>query len=389
MVCDFYHDDQQYQENSLVKYYLKHGHDVIVIASTFTSIFEYYSDEYCKTNSRTVENLRGYQLIREPYSINVFNRLRKLVSFEKLLNDFVPDLIFVHGIPLNLIDPVAYKRKHPKVRLVYDSHADYTNSALNYISLNVLHKIIYRGILRKFKKYINDFYHVTPEGGLFCEQVYNIGRNNLSLLPLGADLDVIASVDKSEARNRVRGNLGIDPSDFVIVTGGKITRRKKLDLLISAFQLMQSQTAHLVIFGDSNDQALKDEILSLIEGDSRIHFVGWVKGLQVNDYFFASDVAVFPSSRSQSVLWQQAIGAGLPLILERSSVADPSYLNRHNNIILIDEIEMSAQMILKELTGLHDDPNLLLDMRRGAKLTTDEILSYEKIAERTLGAIDA
>jgi 1,2-diacylglycerol 3-alpha-glucosyltransferase len=387
MVCDFYHDDQQYQENSLVKYYLKHGHDVIVIASTFTSIFEYYSEEYCKTNSRTVENIGGYQIIREPYSINVFNRLRKLASFEKLLNDFVPDFIFVHGIPLNLIDPVAYKRKNPKVRLVYDSHADYSNSASNWISLTVLHKIIYRGVFQKFKKYIDDFFYITPSGGLFCEQVYNIGRNNLSLLPLGADLDVIAKVDKSEARSRVRGNLGIDPSDFVIVTGGKITRRKKLDLLIRAFQLMQLQTANLVIFGDSDDKALKDEIISLINGDSRIHFVGWVDGLQSYDYFLASDVAVFPSG--QSVLWQQAISSGLPLILERSSVADASYLNRYNNIILIDELEMSAQMILKELTGLHDDPNALLAMRRGAKLTTDDILSYEKIAERTLGAIDA
>ena len=387
MVCDFYHDDQQYQENSLVKYYLKHGHEVMVIASTFTSIFEYYSEEYCKTNPRTVENIGGYQIIREPYSINFFNRLRKLTNFEKLLDEFVPDIIFVHGIPLNLIDPVTYKRKNPKVRLVYDSHADYKNSASNKISLNVLHKIIYRWIFQKFKKYIDDFYYITPNGGLFFEQVYNISRNKLSLLPLGADLDVIASINKSEARNRIRFNLGIGPSDFVIVTGGKITRRKKLDLLIKAFKLMQLETANLVIFGDSDDQVLKDEILALINDNSRIHFVGWVNGLQSYDYFIASDIAVFPSG--QSVLWQQAIGTGLPLILGNSSREDPSYLNLYNNIILIDELEMSVQSISKELKGLYNDPKRLLSMRRGAEITSDEMLSYEKIAERSLGAIDA
>jgi glycosyltransferase involved in cell wall biosynthesis len=43
-----------------------------------------------------------------------------------------------------------------------------------------------------------------------------------------------------------------------------------------------------------------------------IIYVGWVKPGEIYQYYMASDVAVYPGG--QSVLWQQAIACGLPLI---------------------------------------------------------------------------
>ena len=45
MLCDFYFESLEYQENLLVRYYRKHGHEVVVIASTFDSVFDYYNED--------------------------------------------------------------------------------------------------------------------------------------------------------------------------------------------------------------------------------------------------------------------------------------------------------------------------------------------------------
>ena len=44
MLCDAYFDGLQYQENLLNKYYKKIGHEVIILASNFKDIFDYYAD---------------------------------------------------------------------------------------------------------------------------------------------------------------------------------------------------------------------------------------------------------------------------------------------------------------------------------------------------------
>jgi 1,2-diacylglycerol 3-alpha-glucosyltransferase len=382
MVCDFFHEDQQYQENILIKYYLKHGHDIVVIASTFTSVFKYYAGNYCKNSVGSVYSVNGYMVVREPYTINIFNRLRKLSNIKKILNEFLPDVIYVHGMPLNLIDPVAYKKANSECRVIYDSHADYSNSATNWISLYFLHKLIYKTIFKIYDKYIDKFFYITPDGGVFIEKVYNMDRDRISLLPLGADMDYIESVKKSDTRGRIRHDLGIGVDDLIIFTGGKIKRKKKIELLINAFKLIKSTLVQLVIVGDTNNNVYKNELLALIANDSRIHFIGWVDGLEVYDYLCAADVAVFPYG--QTVLWQQAIGTGLPLILGQHPGQDASYLNKNNNILLIGANELSAERICKELTSLYKNKEKLFSMKMAAKKTAIDFLSYEKIAQQTL-----
>jgi glycosyltransferase involved in cell wall biosynthesis len=107
-----------------------------------------------------------------------------------------------------------------------------------------------------------------------------------------------------------------------------------------------------------------------------------LSGQEVYDYMDASDFAVFPAS--QSVLWQQAIGMGLPLIVGQFKKQSVTYLNKNNNMIVIDEDDINAQEISKKIKLLIDNPELLNTMKTGAIKTSDEFLSYDKIARRTL-----
>lgn len=281
MICDFFHENQQYQENLLAKYYIKNGHNVTIIASTFTSIFDYYSNKYDHKRKSQTYNIGGYKIILQPYSINLLNKLRKLKNLKKLIYLESPDLIYIHGVPLNLIDPIAYKKKHKHCKVIFDSHADYSNSAKNWLSLNILHKIIYRFILRTYFKKLDNIFFITPNGGIFLNQVYRIPYSSMSILPLGADTDYISKILVEEINISIRRKLGIKLTDFVIFAGGKLTREKKLELVINSFFLLKNQAAHLILVGDTEDEIYKKEILELINSNPNIHFIGWVNGEKV------------------------------------------------------------------------------------------------------------
>jgi glycosyltransferase involved in cell wall biosynthesis len=127
----------------------------------------------------------------------------------------------------------------------------------------------------------------------------------------------------------------------------------------------------------------------MAKDNKQIHFTGWVKGDEMYDYMSASDIAVFPAG--QSVLWQQAIGMGLPLILGpvynangKIWIQDASYLNVNNNVIILDKDHVSAQEIARQIRRLIDNPDLLDSMKNGALKTAEEFLSYDKIVQQTL-----
>ncbi|KAA9041465.1 glycosyltransferase family 4 protein [Ginsengibacter hankyongi] len=382
MICDFFHENQQYQENLLAKYYLKQGHDVTIIASTFISVFDYYENNYNKKSKIHSCHINGYKLIRLPYSINFYNKLRKLENLKKYIDNELPDLIYVHGIPLNLIDPISYKKRNAGCKLIFDFHGDFSNSANNWLSLNVLHGIFYRVVMKMYFKNLDKIFYITPNGGEFLNKIYGIPFSHMSILPLGADTDYINLIKTRQTNISIREELGINHNDFVIFSGGKFVKEKKIELVIQSFFLIQSTVAHLIIVGDTKDETYKKEILELINSHPRIHYIGWVDGERVYDYMSACNVAVFPAS--QSVLWQQAIGVGLPLIIGQSLAQDVTYLNRNNHIFIIEKNSVTPEKIYSYLKLLMDDPNLLASMKLNAIKTTRDFLSYDKISEITI-----
>jgi 1,2-diacylglycerol 3-alpha-glucosyltransferase len=382
MICDFFHEKQQYQENLLVKYYLKLGHDVTIVTSTITSVFDYYSGNYDKNIKSHEYCLNGFTLIRLPFSINVLNKLRKLSKLKKVINKIEPDLIYVHTAPLNISPALSYKNKNKNCRVIFDSHADFSNSANNWMSLHLLHKIFYRIILNFLYKRIDKIYYVTPNGGEFLNKLYNIPHNKMELLPLGADIDYINEINEKNTGNIIRKDLNIGLSDFVIFSGGKLTRAKKIELVIKAFLLLNEKNTHLIIIGDTKDKIYREEILTLINSHPRIHFIGWVDGQKAYDYMSACDIAVFPAS--QSVLWQQAIGSGLPLIIGQIEGQDVSYLNKNENIFMLEKDAIHEIEICNLISLLYEDVNILLSMKKNAIKTTNEFLSYDLISKASI-----
>ena len=235
MLCDFYNENLEYQENLLTKYYTKHGHEVVVIASTYDSVFDYYSESH--DNSRPAKTYYDgkSKIIKLRYRFNFLNKLRAYTSILPILNSESPDLIFVHDIIPNMLEAVSFIKRHPECRMIMDYHADYSNSGKNWISLLILHGVIRKWYLDRSRKYISKIFPVVPAGVKFLHEVYKVPYDEMEVLPLGADTDLGKQCKSSENLSNLWAKYKLDANSKVILTGGKLGPRKQTEILIRAF----------------------------------------------------------------------------------------------------------------------------------------------------------
>ena len=254
MICDFFNTDQVYQENLLTKYYQKKGHEVVIIASKYDSIIDYYQQKSVNNINPSITVVNNIKIIRLNYRINLFNKVRLLNGISKKLKNEKPDVIYVHGFPLSLIPSSTYKKKNTQTKLIFDTHADYGNSGTNWISLNILHRLFYRTILKSQLKYIDNFFFVSPRGGDFVRNIYKIPKTHAKFLPLGADTDYIDYIKTKYSIENIKKQIGIISKSFVIFTGGKLQPAKRTELVIDAVNSLNNNEIHLIIIGKSIDK---------------------------------------------------------------------------------------------------------------------------------------
>lgn len=387
MLCDFFNEDLEYQENHLVDYYRRHGHEVIVVCSLYENVFDYYNDKPVDGPKQDYE-VNGARIVKLPYRYNILHRLRAYPKIDGLLKEFAPDLIYVHDIMLNFPECIAYVKKHPQTKMIMDYHADHSNSGKNWVSLKLLHGVIRKRFLDKARPHLERIYPIVPAGMDFLNEIYRVPREEMSLLPLGTDLEYGAQVHATGAGAEVRHELGIPDDHFVVFTGGKLTPFKRTETLIEAINALDREDVHLLVAGAAGPMEADyfAGLEKLAQGNPRIHFCGWQDKLGVYRHLDAADIAVFPAS--QSILWQQSIGMGLPVIVgdrsEAMAHSDASYLNRYGNLIVLDHEEETAPQIERLLRGLADDRDALARMAEGARRTADEMLDWNKLIEETL-----
>ena len=89
MLCDFFNEELEYQENHLVDYYRRPGHEVIVVCSLYENVFDYYTDKKVGGPGRDYE-VNGARIVKLPYRYNILNRMRAYPKIDGLLEEFEP-----------------------------------------------------------------------------------------------------------------------------------------------------------------------------------------------------------------------------------------------------------------------------------------------------------
>lgn len=374
----FYIDNYSYQENILPKMHRKLGHEVRILASTETyvngiNLGYVESSEYINENGILVKRL--------PYARNsksfLATKLRCYSGVFRAIEEFEPDLLFVHDIQfLSIREIVKYLKKHPQVKVVVDGHTDFLNSARNFLSKNILHKIIYKYCAKSILPYTTRFYGTLPARVDFFKTVYKIPSDKVSFLPMGIDDDIANKFNNPGSIDATRAEMGIGKDDFIIVTGGKIDLEKIQTLrLMKAVNSIKNSNVKLLLFGSVASE-LKEQFTSLCS--DKVKYLGWAFGEESYKYFSVADIVVFPGKHS--VYWEQAAGLGKPLVVHYWEGI--THIDLGGNLQFIHD--STVEEIRAKLEGIIYDKKLYQSMKRVALEKGPETFSYLKIAQKSI-----
>ncbi len=375
-----YTEGLNYQENIITKYQALDGHEVSVL--TTDHCFTEGVWGLCPTES-DYRNTYGVHIIRLPFAYRLpYNVNRQIGRFRgtmKTLEMLDPDTIFVHNIQFQDIRTiVAYKKRHPQVKIYVDNHSDFSNSARNWFTRNTLYRFWWKPCAKKIEPYAEVFFGVMPSRAAFLCNVYGISRRKTDLLFMGADDEDVAYAADQKVRDSVRERFNIGKEDFLIVTGGKIDAFKTQTLLLmQAVREIPDRRVRLLIFGSVAEE-LKERLFELCDG-SRVQYIGWARDRQSYEYLGSADLAVFPGRHS--VYWEQTVAQGVPMVCK--------YWEGTTHVDIGGNVEFlyqdSAEEIKKKLLELVGDPSKYNAMKKAAGRDGKEAFSYRAIARRSVG----
>lgn len=376
-ISAFFIDNYSYQENLIAKYHVKQGHDVTVIASPFT-----YSAQgmgmYLKEASSYFDP-NGFKVVRLLYKKPIkWNRLfRHYDGLYESIKHVEPDLIYLHGISFG--DAVVvrdYIKQHPHVILYADNHADYINSAKNWLSKNILHSIVWRRSAKLLEPYMKKCWGVTPLRCRFLKEMYHIKQELIDFLPMGVDDDSIP-YDRESVKCHVRKGLNIKDDDILIFTGGKIDYLKNTHVLLEAFTDIRDKNIHLVICGTLTPQMQR--LKAIIDSDIRVHYLGWCGAERVMECMIASDISFFPGTHS--TLWEQSVGVGIPIVCKYWEGME--HVNINGNCLFVKGEDVKE---IKDVINRIKDFTILDNLKTLARVASSEFL-YSNISKKAIGYI--
>ena len=307
-----YNEGWNYQENILPKYHVREGHTVYQIVTPYM----WENNKLVVSKDKRYKNAAGVEIIRCSAKKGILGgiRLNRYPEVMGLLNEIQPDILFIHDVQcLDMTIVAKYLKKHTECTVYADNHSDFSNSARNWISKNILHKILWRAMAKKIEPYVKIFYGVLPARVDFLIDMYKLPVEKCKLLVMGADDELIEENENPKIRRKIREKYKICEDDFLIMTGGKIDAFKtQTILLMEAVQEIIQKNVKLIVFGSVDDN-LKSRVNELSDG-KKIQYIGWIEAQESYALFAAADLVIFPGRHS--VFWEQVVGQGIPMVVK-------------------------------------------------------------------------
>ncbi len=210
--------------------------------------------------------------------------------------------------------------------------------------------------------------------------------DRITVIPYGVDADAFKpGVDGVDT---LRARLGIDPSQPVIFTLGRMVYKKGFGVLLDAFAAVvrDHPRAVLVLGGDGD---LRDELQHQARGlgiSASVRFPGVIGRAEVPVFFEMADVAVFPSIHDRrgnvdglpNVLLE-AMSLGRPIVASRVA-GIPSVIEDGTHGLLAPEGDPAA--LAAALSRLVVDHDLAARLGRAARQRVEQELRWSHIAAR-------
>lgn len=365
-----------YQINFLAKWNSFHGHEVTVVTTDsllpwskngFVSNLDIFSLDlkYSKSYNVEIKRIKSFGRIsgREFASSSLF----------RLLHNLNPDIVLVHGFETLTGLRFLWNFNKLNYPIIFDSHMIEAASKNKFRKLFKLY--MQTRVVPRIKKFQIPIVAVSEATKKFLIENYKLSPELVSVIPLGTDTDLFHPYSEDN-RKFIRKSLDLSESDFVFVYTGKITKDKKIHLLVDAFEKVSKATSNinLIIVGSGNSE-YANQIKNRLKRNKKIIMLPTQPVDKLPKLYAAADVAVWPGASSLSFYDAQA--CGLPVLLEKIDINIERTKYGNGLTFIPDSPENLAKKMLKmkemKLSKLRS-------MGKKGKNIVWEKFSYNKLA---------
>lgn len=334
--------------------------------------------ELVQNDEKNYTNEDGVYIVRLPIKggRHIHYRFKRYENLIESIQKLNPEILFIHGLSFLDISIIAdFLKDHREIITYIDNHADFSNSATNWLSKNILHKMIWKYYAHKIEPYTKKFYGVLPARVDFLREVYDLPMEKCEFLSMGSDDELVEEAAKPEIRAKIRKKYGIQEDDFLIMTGGKIDQWKtQILLLMEAVQNVKETKVKLIVFGSVVSE-LKARVNALADG-KKVQYIGWIGAKETYYFFSAADLVVFPGRHS--VFWEQVAGQGIPMLVKDWPGTHHVDLGGNVGFLYRDDVNEMQEYIMK----LINDSKLYETMAKCALDKRKKKFSYNYIAQK-------
>jgi len=321
-VTEFFSEKMGYSENCLPKAMALLGQEVHVIASNLQVYGNTpkYEETYGRYLGPRVQpcgtmSLDGYTLHRLPHRLQSgYVGICGLISKIGMLK---PDIVQTHNCISSNALKIAIAQRILGYKLFTEchQHMSVTKPYLHDKTFSHPKRLLYFASRTFPGRFVSLFtekcFPVASDCAEVARRFYGVRERKIRIVPLGTDTDVFQPVGNEierQERFNLRQSLGFSESEIVCIYTGRFSQEKNPLILAQAVSTLKEQGLHYgaIFIGDGEQK-------SEIESCKGCIVIPFVQYIDLPMYYRASDIAIWPTQESMSML--DAASCGIPLVV--------------------------------------------------------------------------
>jgi L-malate glycosyltransferase len=163
---------------------------------------------------------------------------------------------------------------------------------------------------------------------------YYVPKKNIDIIPLPFHPPVKFNTTKKE--------LGIAEDEYMLISIGRLVKRKALDLIIKALSAIDNEKIKFYILGDGPEREYLENLSRELKIESRVIFLGFVDDDVKYKYLSVADLFSLASLHEGfGIVYMEAMYMGLPILCANNG-GQVDFLKNDENAILIDVGDVKA-----------------------------------------------
>lgn len=300
-------------------------------------------------------------MTRNPISVGNIKACRLL---KKIIKEEKFDLIHCHTPVGGVVTRIAargYRKNGMKV--IYTAHGFHF-----YKGAPLLNWVIYYPIEKIMAKYCDAIVTINDEDYNIANKKFRKYTKIYKINGVGIDLNKFYPRSEKE-KEKIRRNLGISDSDFVIANIAEINNNKNQFFIVSHFKALLAKIPNvkLLLVGQENISKIRKYVNRNGLGN-RILFLGYRS--DANEIAAASDITFSASIREGlSISILEDMAEGIPPVCSRNRGHLTFIRNKENGLLF--DLKNDKEMI-KDILEIYNDKKLVEKIKDNTVLTAQK-----------------